>query len=72
MIEDDEEEEGDESIEYSEEDENEEDIDLTDNYDLRDDWIQHQKYLKYMESASFLWDQFTSGNALQKNMKKKE
>ena len=56
----------------SEEEENEDEIDLTDNYDLRDDWIQHQKYLKYMESASFLWDQFTSGNALQKNMKKKE
>ena len=56
------------SDELSDEDEEEEEEDelTTIKFDFRDEWIEQQKYVKYMEQANFLWDQFTSGNTLQR------
>ena len=56
------------SEELSDEDEEEEEEDelTTIKFDFRDEWIEQQKYVKHMEQANFLWDQFTSGNTLQR------
>ena len=40
--------------------------------DLRADWIQQQTYNKYMGAASYLWNQFTSGKAVERAKKMRE
>ena len=54
------EEDGDEEEDDDEEDEEDELTAMK--FDVRDDWLLQQRYVKYMEQANFLWDQFTSGN----------
>lgn len=57
---------GSEDLSDEEEEDEEEDELVAVKFDFRDDWITQQKYVKYMEQANFLWDQFTSGNTLQR------
>ena len=63
---------GSDGFSEEEDEEDEEDELVAIKLDFRDDWINQQKYVKYMEQANFLWDQFTSGNTLQRLKKQKD
>ena len=39
---------------------------------MRAPWLKQQRYDKYMVVAKQLWDQFTSGNAIQRAQKIRE
>ena len=41
-------------------------------FDIKEDYLLQERYVKYQQTAGFLWDAFTSGNKSDKNSKQQQ